>query len=53
MLSIAELAHKRYPKAIAKMLCQELQPLDIEQLDVAVDIVDSSLEIQIRADSVI
>jgi hypothetical protein len=53
MLSIAELAHKRYPKAIAKMLCQELQPLDIENLDVAVDIVDSSLEIQIRADSAI
>jgi hypothetical protein len=53
MLSIAELAHKRYPEAIAKMLCQELQPLDLEQLDVAVDIVDSSLEIQIRADSAI
>jgi hypothetical protein len=53
MLSIAELAHKRYPKAIAKMLCQELQLLDIENLDVAVDIVDSSLEIQIRADSAI
>ncbi|TYQ24043.1 hypothetical protein PseudUWO311_20470 [Pseudanabaena sp. UWO311] len=53
MLSIAELAHKRYPKVIAKMLCQELQPLDIENLDVAVDIVDSSLEIQIRADSAI
>jgi hypothetical protein len=53
MLSIAELTHKRYPKAIAEMLCQELQPLNIEQLDVAVDIVDSILEIQIRADSAI
>jgi hypothetical protein len=53
MLSIAELAHKRYPKAIAEMLCQELQPLDIEQLDVDVNIVDSSLEVQIRADSAI
>ncbi len=53
MLSTAELAHKRYPKAIAEMICQELQPLDIEKLDVAVDIVDSSLEIQIRTDSAI
>jgi hypothetical protein len=53
MLSIAELAHQKYPKAIAEMICQELQPLDIEQLDVAVDIIDSSLEIQIRTDSAI
>ncbi len=53
MLSIAELAHKRYPKAIAEMLCQELQPLDIEQLNVEVNIVDSSLEVQIRTDSAI
>ncbi len=53
MLSIAELAHKPDPKAIAKIICQELQPLDIKQLDVAVDIVDSSLELQIRTDSAI
>ncbi len=53
MLSIAELAHKPDPKAIAEIICQELQPLDIKQLDVAVDIVDSSLEIQIRTDSAI
>ncbi len=53
MLSIAELAHQRDPKAIAEIICQELQPLDIEQLNIAVDIVDSSLEIQIRTDSVI
>lgn len=53
MLSIAELAHKRDPKAIAEIICQELQPLDIEKLDVAVEIVDSSLELQIRTDSVI
>ncbi|GBO53320.1 hypothetical protein APA_1227 [Pseudanabaena sp. lw0831] len=53
MLSIAELAHKRDPKAIAEIIRQELQPLDIEQLYVAVDIVDSSLELQIRTDSAI
>jgi hypothetical protein len=53
MLSIAELAHKRDPKAIAEIICQELQPLDIEKLNVAVDIVDSSLELQIRTDSAI
>ena len=53
MLSIAELAHKRDPKAIAEIICQELQPLDIEKLDVAVEIVDSSLELQIRTDSAI
>jgi hypothetical protein len=53
MLSIAELAHKRDPKAIAEIICQELQPLDIEKLGVDVDIVDSSLEIQIRTDSAI
>ncbi len=53
MLSIAELAHKQYPKAIAEMICQELQPLDMEKLDVAVDIIDSILEIQIRTDSAI
>jgi len=53
MLTIAELAHKPDPKAIAEIICQELQPLDIKKLDVAVDIVDSSLEIQIRTDSAI
>jgi hypothetical protein len=53
MLSIAELAHQRDPKAIAEIICQELQPLDIGQLNIAVDIVDSSLEIQIRTDSAI
>ncbi|MFM7603107.1 MAG: hypothetical protein ACKO7R_18220 [Pseudanabaena sp.] len=53
MLSIAELAHKRDPKAIAEIICQELQPLDIQKLDVAVEIVDSSLELQIRTDSAI
>jgi hypothetical protein len=53
MLSIAELAHKPDPKAIAEIICQELQPLDIKKLDVAVDIVDSSLELQIRTDSAI
>ena len=53
MLSIAELAHKRDPKAIAEIICQALQPLNIEQLHVAVDIVDSSLELQIRTDSAI
>jgi hypothetical protein len=53
MLSIAELAHKRDPKAIAEIICQELQPLDMEKLDVAVEIVDSSLELQIRTDSAI
>ncbi|PZV11590.1 MAG: hypothetical protein DCF20_19210 [Pseudanabaena sp.] len=51
MLSIAELAHKRDPRAITEIICHELQPLDIKQLDVAVDIVDSSLELQIRTDS--
>jgi hypothetical protein len=53
MLSIAELAHQRDPKAIAEIICQELQPLDIDQLNIAVDIVDSSLELQIRTDSAI
>ncbi|MEA5485237.1 MULTISPECIES: hypothetical protein [Pseudanabaena] len=53
MLSIAELAHKRDPKAIAEIICQELQPLDIDKLDVAVEIVDSSLELQIHTDSAI
>jgi len=53
MLSIAELAQKRDPKEIASIICQELQPLDIEKLDVAVEIVDSSLELQIRAESAI
>ena len=53
MLSIAELAHKRDPKAIAEIICQELQILDIEEPNVVVEIVDSSLELQIRTDSAI
>lgn len=51
MLSIAELAHKRNPEAIAKIIYQELQCLDIDRLNIDVDIVDSSLEVQIRTDS--
>ena len=58
MLSIAELAHQRDPKAIAEFIRQELQYLDPELLDikhlvVEVAIVDSSLELQIRTDSAI
>ncbi len=53
MLLIAELAHQRDPKAIAEIICQELQPLDIERLNVDVDIVDSILDMQIRTDSAI
>jgi len=53
MLSIAELAHKRDPQAIADIICQELQPLNIDRVGVEVDIVDSSLELQIRTDSAI
>lgn len=53
MLLIAELAHQRDPKAIAEIICQELQPLDIERLSVDVDIVDSILDMQIRTDSAI
>ena len=53
MLSIAELAHKRDPEAIAAIIRQELQPLDIERLEVEVTIVDSSLELQVRTDSAI
>ena len=53
MPSIAELAHQRDPEAIAKIICQELEPLGIEGLGVEVDIVDSNLELQIRANSAI
>jgi hypothetical protein len=64
MLSIAELAHQRDPVAIAEVIRQELQGLDINTNldhpldhlnvdDVEVNIVDSSLEIQIRTNSAI
>ena len=53
MLLITEFAHQRDPQAIAEIICQELQPLDIERLDIHVDIVDSILDMQIRTDSAI
>ncbi len=53
MLSIAQLAHQRDTEAIAKIILQELQPLEIECLAVEVDIVDSNLELQIRTNSVV
>ncbi len=53
MLLIAELAHQRDPYAIAEIIGQELQPLDIERLNIDVDIVDSILDVQIRTDSAI
>jgi hypothetical protein len=53
MTSIAKFAYQRDPEAIAKIICQELQLFDIDRLGVEVDIVDSNLELQIRADSAI
>ncbi|MCY7332182.1 MAG: hypothetical protein LH649_05880 [Pseudanabaena sp. CAN_BIN31] len=53
MLLIAEFAHQRDPQAIAEIICQELQPLDIERLNIHVDIIDSILDMQIRTDSAI
>jgi ribosomal protein L23 len=53
MLLIAELAHQRDPQTIAEIIFQELQPLDIERLNIDVDIVDSSLELKILTDSAI
>ena len=53
MLSIAELAQRRDPKAIAEIICQELESLGINGLDVDVDIIDSSLELQIRTNTAI
>ncbi|PZO43336.1 MAG: hypothetical protein DCF19_05155 [Pseudanabaena frigida] len=53
MLSIAELAHQRDPEAIAEIIRQELQPLNVECLKVEADIVDSSLELKIQANSAI
>ncbi len=53
MISIAELAHQRDPKAIAEIIRQELQSLKYQHVNVEVNIVDSNLEIQIRTDSAI
>lgn len=53
MTSIAKFTHQTDPEAIAKIICQELQSFDINRLGVEVDIVDSNLELQIRADSAI
>ncbi|NUN64649.1 hypothetical protein HCU40_07775 [Pseudanabaena biceps] len=53
MLSIAEFADQQEPEAIAEIVRQELQPLNIKHLAVEVAIVDSSLEIQIRTNSAI
>ena len=51
MLSIAELAHKRDPQAIAEIIRQELQVLGTHYFDTEVTIIDSSLELQIRTNS--
>jgi|JFJP01.1.fsa_nt_gi hypothetical protein len=51
MLSIAELAHKRDPQAIAEIIRQELQVLGADYFDTEVAIIDSSLELQIRTNS--
>jgi hypothetical protein len=48
MLSIAELAHKRNPKAIAEIIRQELQVLGANYFDIEVIIIDSNLELQIH-----
>ena len=57
MLSIAELTDQQDTEAIAiaiaEIIHQELQPLETNRLAVEVDIVDSSLELQIRTDSAI
>ncbi len=51
MLSIAELAHKRDPEAIASIICQEVKTLDIGAIKVEVEITDSNLDIQIRTNN--
>ena len=53
MLSIAKLTHPRDTEAIAEIMRQELQALDMESLAVEVNIVDSSLELQIRTNSAV
>jgi hypothetical protein len=51
MTSTVEFAHQPDPQAIAAFICQELQSFDIDRLGVEVEIVDSNLDLQIRADS--
>lgn len=51
MLSIADLAHRRDPEAIAAFICQEVQSLDIGEIKVEVEIADSNLDIQIRTNA--
>jgi len=53
MLSIAESTHQRDPETIAETIRRELQPLGIDSLVVEVVIVDSSLDLQIRANSAV
>ncbi len=57
MLSIAELTDQQDTEgmamAIAEIIRQELQPLEIDHLAVEVNIVDSSLELQIRTNSAV
>lgn len=53
MLSIAELAHRRDPEAIAKIICQEVQQLDTGAIKVEAEITDSNLDLQIRTNNVL
>ena len=53
MLSIAELTDQQDTEAIAEIIRQELQPLEIDHLAVEVNIIDSSLELQIRTNSAV
>ena len=53
MLSIAELTDQQDTEAIAEIIRQELQPLGIDHLAVEVNIIDSSLELQIRTNSAV
>lgn len=53
MTLIAELDHQLNPQAIAEILRQELQSLNLEDVTVAAAIVDSNLDLQIRSNSAI
>lgn len=53
MTLIAELDHQLNPQAIAEILRQELQSLNLEDVTVTAAIVDSNLDLQIRSHSAI
>ena len=53
MTLIAELDHQRNPKAIAEIIRQELNSLNLDQISVEAEIIDSNLDLQIRTNSAI